>query len=440
MIDLLQTTLSFVLVLGILVFIHELGHFSVAKLFGIGVPVFSLGIGPRLFGFTRKGTEYRVSALPLGGYVRLAGDEADEARTGGPEEFLSRPKWQRLLVYAAGATFNIVFAILAGTAMFRAYGKDEVSIPDAFPVVVDVVAGSPAEQAGVRPGDRIVSIAGRDARDPQTEAEEVTLSPNTRKQVVVEREGSRVTLEVPTGQDPVFHLGFPGWIPVREGMGPAVIDQVVSGTPAHRAGLEVGDKVLGLDDRSPVSEPDLRAMILASPGREIRLRVERKGEAVTVPVTPADEGGKGRIGVNFRPPSTHRDLGLTEAFEESIAFNGAMTRSVFLTLKKLLRFEISLRAFSGPIGIAQVSREAVKTFETFLYFLTLISLQLGVLNLLPVPVLDGGHILILLTEALIRRDLSDKVKERVTQAGLVFLLAFFCVVMYFDVIKTWFSS
>jgi regulator of sigma E protease len=439
MIGFLQTALSFVLVLGILVFIHELGHFSVAKWFGIGVPIFSLGVGPRIFGFRRGGTEYRVSALPLGGYVRLAGDEADEARTGAPDEFLSRPKWQRLLVYLAGATFNILFAILAGTVMFRVYGKSELMIPDAYPVVVDVAAGSPAQKAGIRAGDRLVSIAGRDARDPQTEAEEITLSPGTKKAVVVEREGKRITVETETGQDPVFHLGFPGWIPVREGIGPAVIDQVVAGTPAAHAGLQVGDKVLGLDDRSPVSEPELRALILASAGRPIRLRIERDGRPMTVELTPSDEGGKGRIGVNFRSPSTHRDLGLAEAFQASLEFNGSMTRSVFLTLQKLLRFEISLRAFSGPIGIAQVSREAVKTFETFLYFLTLISLQLGVLNLLPIPVLDGGHILILLAEAAMRRDFSERVKERVMQAGLVFLLAFFCVVMYFDVIKTWFS-
>jgi regulator of sigma E protease len=439
MIGFLQTALSFVLVLGILVFIHELGHFSVAKWFGIGVPIFSLGVGPRIFGFRRGETEYRVSALPLGGYVRLAGDEADEARTGAPNEFLSRPKWQRLLVYLAGATFNILFAILAAAAMFRVYGKSEVAIPEAYPVVVDVVAGSPAQAAGIRAGDRIVSIAGRDARDPQTEAEEITLSPNTTKPVVIERAGQRLTLETGTGQDPVFHLGFPGWIPVREGTGPAEIDQVVSGTPADRAGLKVGDKVLGLDDRSPVSEPELRALILASAGRPIRLKIEREGEPRTIELTPSDEGGKGRIGVNFRSPSTHRDLDLGQALAASVDFNWTMTRSVFLTLGKLVRFEISLRAFSGPIGIAQVSREAVKTFETFLYFLALISLQLGVLNLLPIPVLDGGHVLILLAEAAARRDFSERVKERVMQAGLVFLLAFFCVVMYFDVIKTWFS-
>jgi regulator of sigma E protease len=301
------------------------------------------------------------------------------------------------------------------------------------------MAGSPAEKSGIRAGDRLVSIAGRDARDPQTEVEEVTLSPNATKTVVVEREGKRVTIETDTGQDPVFHLGFPGWIPVREGLGPAVIEQVVSGTPASRAGLEVGDKVLGLDDRSPVSEPELRALILASAGRPIRLRIERDGQPATIELTPADEGGKGRIGVDFRSPSRHVELGLGGAFLASLEFNGSMTRSVFLTLQKLLRFEISLRAFSGPIGIAQVSREAVKRFESFLYFLTLISLQLGILNLLPIPVLDGGHIVVLLAEAAMRRDFSDRVKERVAQAGLVFLLAFFCAVMYFDVVKTWFS-
>jgi regulator of sigma E protease len=329
MIGLLQTILSFVLVLGILVFIHELGHFSVAKAFGIGAPVFSLGIGPRIFGFRRGETEYRVSAFPLGGYVRLAGDEADEARTGGPEEFLSRPKWQRLLVYVAGATFNILFALFAAAVMFRIYGKSEVAIPEAYPVVVDVLHDSPAERAGIRVGDKIVTIAKKDARDTLTEGEEITLSPNARKAVVVDRDGSRSTIEVETGQDPVYHLGFPGWQLRREGSGPPEIAVVLQGTPAEAAGLTRGDKVLGIDERDTVSEPELRALIMASPKREIRLKIERDGKTLSVPVTPRDEDGKGKIGVDFRSGFVHRDQSLPEAFVSSSLQLGADQKGIF---------------------------------------------------------------------------------------------------------------
>jgi len=437
----LQTVLSFILVLGILVFVHEFGHFLAAKLFRIGVPVFSLGFGPRLGGFRRKETDYRVSLVPLGGYVRMAGDEADENRTGGPGEFLSKPRWQRFVVFVAGATFNIVLAVLAAWLMFGIYGKDEVAIPSAFPTVAEVLPGSTAEAAGVRVGDKVVSIAGRDARDPQTQVEEIVMSPDTVKSVVVDRGTERLTLSVGTGQDPKYHMGFPGWRLLQESPGAPTISAVLGGSPAERAGLERGDKVLGIDDRSPIGEIELRTLLAASPGQQVVLKVDREGKVLDLPVTPRDESGKGRIGVEFRMGGlVHRDLGPGEALSASLDLNWTVTKNVFLTLKKLLRGEISVRAFSGPIEIARVSREAVRGFESFLGFMSLISLQLGILNLLPIPVLDGGHILILTLEGVLRRDLSDRVKERVMQAGFVFLLAFFGVVIFYDVVKTWFSS
>lgn len=436
-----QTFASFVLVLGILVLFHELGHFLVAKAFGIGVPVFSVGFGPRLFGFRRDGTDYRVSVVPLGGYVRLKGDEADEERSGAEDEFLVRPRWQRFLVFVAGATFNIVLAIIVAAAMFRLYGKTEVAIPEQYPTVADVARGSGAESAGVLVGDRIVEIAGRDARDPQTQVEEIVMSPGTVKDVVLERQGTRVTLRLPTGRDERYHLGSPGWFLRQESPGAPIVDMVLSGSPADRAGLLRGDRILGIDERADVGEIELRALIAASPGREIALAIEREGRSLTVPITPRDEDGKGRIGVQFKTTGlVRRDLDTVQAFTASLELNWDLTRNVFLTLRKVVRGEISVRAFSGPIEIARVSREAVRGFESFLGFMALISLQLGILNLLPIPVLDGGHILILTLEGVMRRDFSEKVKERVMQAGLVFLVAFFGIVIYFDVIKTWFSS
>ncbi len=440
MTGLVETVASFVLVLGLVVFVHEFGHFIVAKAFGIGVTVFSFGIGPRLFGWVLGGTDVRVSAVPLGGYVRLAGDEEDAERTGAPHEFLSRPRGQRFLVFLAGGAFNVALALLAAWLMFWVYGKEEVALPDRYPVVAEVVPGSAAERAGIRRGDRVLEIAGRDARDIRVQVEETTLSPGTIKQVKVEREGRRIVVELETGRDPRYHLGDPGWLLLQDVPEPPVIETVFPGTPAEAAGLRPGDAVVGLDGKGPISEIELRALLTASPGREVVLGIERGGQRTDVRVQPREEGGQGRIGVKFRTPGlVHRKLGLLEAGLESVRMNVQVTRDVFLTLRKLVRGEISMRAFSGPIEIARVSRQAVKGFESFLAFVALISLQLGILNLLPIPVLDGGHILILGAEAAFRRDLSLKVKERVIQAGFVFLLAFFAVILYLDVIKTWFS-
>lgn len=436
MLQILQTMLSFILVLGILVFVHEFGHFIVAKAFKIGVPVFSLGFGPRIWGFKRRETDYRLSAIPLGGYVRLAGDEADEARTGGPDEFLSRPRWQRFLVFVAGATFNVILAVAVMTGTYAYWGKDEIVRPETYPTVSDVLADSPAALAGVKAGDTVVRIGGKDARDLETQANEIILSPDQVKPVEIERGGTRMTLAMNTGQDPVYHLGSPGWRLVQAGGGPPAVEMVLGDGPADRAGLERGDKVVAIEDRAVQGEMELRAMLEKSAGRAVALTIERGGARRTLEVTPRDENGKGKIGVQFADANrVHRELSVGQAFTASIAWNVDITKSVFQTLGKLVKREISVRAFSGPIEIARVSREAVRGGQSFFTFLALISLQLGILNLLPIPVLDGGHILILGFEGLIRRDLSDRVKERVMTVGFVFLLAFFGLVIFFDILK-----
>ena len=431
-----QTLLSFLVVLGILVFVHEFGHFIVAKAFKIGVPVFSLGFGPRIAGFRRKETDYRLSAVPLGGYVRLAGDEADEARTGGPDEFLSRSRWQRFLVFVAGATFNIVLAVTVMTVVFTIWGRDEIVRPEAFPTVADVVPASPAAAAGLRAGDKVLRIGGQDARDQQTQVEEIILAPDQVKKVDIERDGIASTVSMSTGQDLVYHLGSPGWRLIQEGGGPPEVEMVMGGSPAEKAGLTRGDKVVGIDGRAPQGEMELRALLEKSAGREVKLTIARGGRESDLVVTPKDENGKGKIGVLFADGNrVHRELTFGGAFAASVDWNLGITKSVFQTLSRLVKREISVRAFSGPIEIARVSREAVRGVQSFLTLLALISLQLGILNLMPIPVLDGGHILILGCEGLLRRDLSDKLKERVMTAGFVFLLAFFGLVIFFDILK-----
>ena len=436
LVQVVQTALSFIVVLGILVFVHESGHFIVAKAFKIGVPVFSLGFGPRIWGFRRKETDYRLSAVPLGGYVRLAGDEADENRTGGPDEFLPRPRWQRFLVFVAGASFNIILAVLVMTMVFAIWGRDEVVRPETFPTVADVIPGSPAEKAALRRGDKVLRIGGQDARDQETQVNEIVLAPDQVKPVEIERDGARLTISMSTGRDPVYHLGAPGWRLIQDGGGPPEVDMVIGGSPAEKAGLTRGDKVVGIDGRPPQGEMELKALLEKSIGREVALTIRRAGQDMSVAVTPRDENGKGKIGVLFAEGNrVHRELSLPGAFAASIDWNVGVTKSVFQTLARLVKREISVRAFSGPIEIARVSREAVRGGQSFFTLLGLISLQLGILNLMPIPVLDGGHILILGCEGLLRRDLSDKLKERVMTVGFVFLLAFFGLVIFFDILK-----
>jgi regulator of sigma E protease len=432
----LQSALSFVVVLGILVFVHEFGHFIVAKAFGIGVPVFSLGFGPRLGGFKRKETDYRISAVPLGGYVRLAGDEADESRTGGPDEFLSRPRWQRFLVFVAGATFNVVLAIAVMTTVFSIWGREEVKPLDRPPVVADMLPGSPAEAAGLKVGDKILRIGGEDARQPEAQSEQILLSPDQTKAIEVERDGRSLTVSMKTGQDPMYHLGDPGWRLLNDGLGPPLIDVVMGGSAAESAGLLQGDKIIAIDGHPAEGDLQVRAMLEKSPGRSVALKIQRGAELRDIAVTPRDDGGRGKIGVYFTDTNrVRRTMGPAAAFVGSIDWARTVTGTVFMTLGKLVRGQIGLRAFSGPLEIARVSRAAAQTLDTFLAWLAFISLQLGIFNLLPIPVLDGGHILLLGIEGTIRHDIPERVKERVTMVGLVALVVFFVVVFYFDVDK-----
>lgn len=434
----LQMMFAFVLVLAPLVFIHEFGHFIVAKLFGIGVPVFSLGFGPRLFGFRRAETDYRVSLVPLGGYVRLSGDEADENATGAPDEFLSRPRYQRFFVFVAGAAFNVILAFLAFWVLFAVFGKEQV--PDVYPSVRQLAPDSRAEQSGLEPDDRIIEISGKDVRGEaflQVMSREITLAPNSDRELLIERDGRRMTIVMNTGAAPKFGHGAPGWLlSFGEGQSP-VISSVESGKPAEHGGMKRGDLVLGAGGLEPINLLEFRLVIESNPGQELEFKIERDGEVKLLTVVPADEGGTGRIGVGYQPQAIQRvPIGVAAAAAESLRVNLAMSKTLFIILRRLVTGNMPLTTMSGPIGIAQVARDAVIAGpETFLYLLGFFSLQLGILNLLPIPVLDGGHILILGVESVMRRALSDKLKERVMQAGFVFLLAFMGVIIYLDIVK-----
>ena len=434
MIQGLQFVAAFVLVLAPLVFIHELGHFLAAKAFRIGVSVFSLGFGPRLWGFRRGETDYRLSAVPLGGYVRMIGDESDEHRTGAANEFLSRPRWQRFVVFVAGATFNIVLAFLVMWFYFAWYGKPETP---GYPEVSDVAPGSPAAAAGVERGDLLIEIAGHDVRDWNSFEHhyslEIALAPNTVKPIVVEREGRRVSLQLGTGLDSRLGIGDPGLRLGREGQ--PVIGSVEPGGAAEEAGLRAGDRILAAGGRDAITATELKLLLQASVGKEVPLTIARDGEMLALSVRPRPSEDGRTIGITFGPEATV-PVGIGEAALESLRWNVNLSKTLFVVLERLVTAQLSIKTMAGPVGIAQVAREAlIAGIDTFLYLLAFFSLQLGILNLMPIPILDGGHILILTIEGVMRRNLSDTVKERVMQVGLVFLIAFMGVIIFLDVAK-----
>ena len=425
---------GFILALGPLVFIHEFGHFIVAKAFKIGVPVFSLGFGPRIFGFRRGETDYRLSAIPLGGYVRLAGDEADENRVGAPEEFLSRPKYQRFLVFVAGAVFNIVLAFVLMWGYFWIWGDRE---PVEYPVVLDIVDNSPAASAGVLPGDQLIAIGGVDWLSDRTAFElKVQLNPGKQQPLTIEREGERRELSIQLGSHPDDEArGFAGWYFVG-GRPPAIMSVDPDG-PAGQAGLQAGDLILSSGDMEKVNYGEWLEQLASSAGVELPVSVMREGTVHDLRITPEDDGsGKGVIGISVQPRAVQErvvEVGFLQAASMSVRHNVNWSTTLFLAIKNMIQ-KRSAKGLSGPVGIAEVSGQALRQgLDTFLQFMAFISLQLGILNLLPIPVLDGGHISVLLIEGVMRRDLSERVKERVMQVGFVFLLALMSFVIIQDV-------
>ncbi|HXV76422.1 MAG TPA: RIP metalloprotease RseP [Candidatus Polarisedimenticolaceae bacterium] len=435
MIKLLEFVLAFVLVLAPLVFIHELGHFLAAKAFRVGVSVFSLGFGPRLAGFRRRETDYRISLIPLGGYVRMIGDESDEHRSGASNEFLSKPRWQRFIVFIAGAAFNIVLAFVVMWFYFATFGK----IDAPYPEVYAVAEGSEAEASGVRRGDKLVEISGNNVQGTRDFLYhynvEIALAPETLKTIVVERDGERVPLRLNTGLDEKLGIGDPGW-GVGRGGNP-VIGEVFADGAAAEAGLQPGDRIVAAGSKTSITGLELQVLIEASVGREVRLLIERDGRRLPAVVRPRATEDGGKIGISFvTEPLEPVPLDVGQAAVESFRWNLDLSKTLFVVLKRMVTTELSIKTMSGPVGIAQVARQALLTgVDTFLYLLAFFSLQLGILNLMPIPILDGGHILILIVEGVMRRNLSEAVKERVMQAGLVFLIAFMGVVIFLDVVK-----
>jgi regulator of sigma E protease len=426
-----------IVVLGVMVFVHEAGHFLAAKGFGVRVLTFSLGFGKRIFGFERGGTDYRVSILPLGGYVKMLGDDPSTVLTGDPGEFLSRPRWQRFLIILMGPMMNFVLAVavLAGLYMFH---FQKPAYEDQPVVIGAVETQSAAAEAGLQPGDRVVQFDGiKDPKWQDVKFKVLTTAGHSIPLVVIRHGQILHTSLIPQseGRD---DAGVAGWYPYV----PFVIDKVEPGQPASKAGLEPGDAIVGIDGKPIYYWALIVQDLRDSKGKEVDLSLQRGGKEFQVHIKPAYTDVMGlktwRIGVMARDTEyVIRQLPVGLAVEHSLQDNYTTFLETFAVLGKIVTRRMSTRTLAGPIGIAQISGEVYRRgISDLLLFVAFISVQLGIINLLPIPVMDGGHIFMLAIEGVMRRDLSLQIKERVLQVGVVLIVLLFVFIMYNDIIKT----
>jgi regulator of sigma E protease len=425
------TMFAFVFVIGVLVFVHEFGHFIAARRIGVRVLKFSLGFGPRIIGFTRGDTEYCVSAIPLGGYVKMAGENADDPRSGGPDEFLSKTKWQRFQVLIMGPVMNMALAVVL-LAIVLAQGADVPAYLDQLPVVGGVEKSSPAERAGFRPGDRVLTVSGEEVKTWEDFDVAIGTRPGRAVAVTVVRNDREQALTVTPDREGKFEVG-------RIGVFPQVHPRVQSvrrGEPADVAGLKTGDVVLAVNGESVQLARQLSEAIGRNPLKPITLSVMRGGQPLEIMVTPRRDGDVGRIGISIANELKRIQPGPLGAVWLSVQRNWEFAGLILRTLGGLISGETSPKQLMGPVGIAQLSGESAQEGWISLFALMAsISLNLGLLNLLPVPVLDGGHILIMALEGAARRDFSIRVKERMLFAGFVLLMLLMVTVIYNDLTR-----
>jgi regulator of sigma E protease len=428
---LLLTIVAFVFVLGVLIFVHELGHFLMARRIGVRVITFSLGFGPKLVGFRRGDTEYRVGAVPLGGYVKMAGETPDDPRTGQPDEFLSKTKWQRFQVLIMGPVMNILLAIVLMWIVLM-QGDREYSFLHKAVKIGAIAAGSPAERGGVRPGDVIVTVAGHQA--DTWEQFSMAIGTKARRAVAIEvvRDGRTVPLTVTPDAQTKYEIGDIGVFP---DVHPSIV-QVVAGEAAERGGLKSGDIVLAFNGQTITFRQQLIEAIAKRPNQVVVFDVQRGSERRAISVTTTLQGKNGRVGILLDDDTISVQRGPWEAAKLSVQRNYESGGAIFQTLVGLLTRETSPKQLTGPLGIAQLSGDAAALGWMALFSLmAMISLNLGILNLLPIPVLDGGHIFIMALEGLARRDFSTKVKESLLLGGFAVLMLLMVTVIYNDLTR-----
>ncbi|HSZ62586.1 MAG TPA: RIP metalloprotease RseP [Terriglobales bacterium] len=439
LLSILHTIFVMGIVLGFMILIHEFGHFAAAKYFGVRVEQFAIGFGKRLLGFRRGGTDYRINILPLGGYVKMSGENPMDDRTGDPGEFLSHPRWQRFVIALAGPAMNIMLAIalLTGVYMVR---YEYPAVLDEPAVVGWVNADTPAEKAGIQRGDKIVRVD--DISNPTWEQMEVkcALSPNQPLKFGIERNGK--VMDETLTPEPVGpnQYGAMGWVPQESSV---VLTTVEPGMPAEKAGLRIGDQILTANGQEIPAVQALIQMLKRTKDQALEIVVLRNGQRRAFTVKPTFDHGSGgqepayRIGIASNPTKVVK-LNFPDALKRSLSDNKRSSFLILELLRKMVERKVSMRQVDGPIGIGSAVGAAAREqgWTPLLLITAAISLNLGIMNLLPIPILDGGVILLLFIESLMQKEISLPIKERIYQAAFVFLVLFAVMVIYNDLVKT----
>jgi len=440
----LTSTVSMLVVLGIMVLVHEFGHFAVAKLCGVRVEVFSIGFGKRLFGFRRGDTDYRLSLLPLGGYVKMSGESPGEASTGDPAEFNAHPRWQRILIGLAGPVSNFMLALLLMTGFYMMHNEVEAFRSQA--AKIDFVSDhTAAAAAGLKPGDLITRFDS--VTNPTWEQVSIRSAMNVGQRIPVDvkRDGQIVSMQMtipqPRGGDD-FDFDTVGFVP-RMQEDPIRVRQIEVGMPAAKAGLKAGDQILSVDGLTLHSVDAMLAFLQQGNGRPIQMTAQREGKPFQIELQPimADEPNGHRLyRIGFAPnlpPFKIQQLPLPAALKQSVRFNLRYSGLILEVLQRMVTRRFAVQDLSVPIGIARETGLAVEQpgWQPLIGLMSIISLNLGIFNLLPIPILDGGVIVLLLIEGVMRRDLNQEFKERIYQAAFVVLLIFAAFVMFNDISK-----
>jgi len=428
--SILGTLFAFAIVFGILVFVHEFGHFFMAKLVRIRVEVFSWGYGKRLFGFKKGDTDYRVSVFPIGGYVRFSGGDALSGAGLKSHDFMAKKRWQRFLVLVMGSVMNIALAIVL-VSFINMVGVTVPEYQEQEPVIGWIEPGSPAERSNLKVEDEILSIDGKRA---QTWADvELAIGSKPKKMINLDiKRGKEIlTVELMTESKTRYEMGYAGFF----GKILTRVSMVNPGSPADKGGIEAGDLILAINDE-PVYYYQFVEIIQDNPEKQLEFLIERDGQTLTFDVTPRREGKIGILGIYQTPESVVRKYGFFSSIIQGINQNAKLTFLVVNFVKDLITGEASTRQLGGPIEIANFSYAAFKMgFLAMMMWIAFISLQLGILNLIPIPVLDGGQIFVLLLEGIFRRDFSPKVKQIVTQIGFAIFVVLIAFVILNDVQK-----
>jgi regulator of sigma E protease len=429
-------TFYFVITLGVLIFIHEFGHFLTAKLMGMRVDRFSIGFPPRAFGKKFGETDYCVSWVPIGGYVKIAGmvDESFDtdylAHEAQPWEFRSKPLAARVLVISAGVIMNVLLALAIFTVVHHSQGK-QIDLTTDVGYVVD---GGAAQKSGVLAGDKILAVNGAHVAYWEQIEDEIFLE-NIGNDIRLEmdRSGKRVNVTIPRKM-------LPDSAPQQLGMYEAplvpAIGAIEPGKPAEKLGLMAGDDILALDDSAVNIDQQVVGFVQRHANKPMKLTWRRNGKVFSGLITPTDQGKIGiRIGNRYSGPTQHVQYSLPEAVGEG--FKDVIQAPVlfFVSIKQIIVGKMSFKdSFGGPIKIAQYATESASYgLLSYLYFLAQISMALATINILPFPALDGGHLAMMLVERVFRREIPNKVKIAIQQAGFVLILALMAFVIYNDI-------